>query len=193
VKATAGGSVPPHGRSSRAYRQRPPLRRPRDLGIAKAGKQIELKRHGLARHEGLFDLSHESPMLRPKSAEPKWVAPPAAALPGQPARQYRHAESSRHAPGRKRHDRTSMPESQDSAPTLNRRYCSGKCSSLPAPRSHERVPGARPKDASDRESRQHWSRGRSVAALYNESRPHTSLGWLTPNEYAAAASVRVAE
>lgn len=30
-------------------------------------------------------------------------------------------------------------------------------------------------------------------SFYNESRPHTSLGWLTPNKYAAAATLRVAE
>ena len=30
-------------------------------------------------------------------------------------------------------------------------------------------------------------------SFYNESGPHTSLGWLTPNEYAAAATLRVAE
>jgi len=28
---------------------------------------------------------------------------------------------------------------------------------------------------------------------YNESRPHTSLGWKTPNEYAAAAALKAAE
>jgi putative transposase len=28
--------------------------------------------------------------------------------------------------------------------------------------------------------------------FYNESRPNTSLGWLTSNEYAAAATLRVA-
>ena len=29
--------------------------------------------------------------------------------------------------------------------------------------------------------------------FYNESRPHTLLGWLPPNEYAAAAALRAAE
>ena len=29
--------------------------------------------------------------------------------------------------------------------------------------------------------------------FYNESRPYTLLGWLTPNEYAAATALRAAE
>lgn len=34
---------------------------------------------------------------------------------------------------------------------------------------------------------------RGLAKLLQRSRPHTSLGWLTPNEYAAAATHRAAE
>jgi putative transposase len=30
-------------------------------------------------------------------------------------------------------------------------------------------------------------------SFYNESRPHTSPAWLTPNEYTAAAALRAAE
>ena len=30
-------------------------------------------------------------------------------------------------------------------------------------------------------------------SFYNESRPRTSLGWITTNEYAAAATLRAAE
>jgi hypothetical protein len=191
----AGGVVEqqPHDQRhqllARRYRQSSTLWDLRGPGIVRAGKQIELKRHGLARHEGLLDACRESLMLRPKSAEPKWVASPAAALPDQPARQYRHGEPPRNAPWRKRHDRTSIPEPHDSAPTPNRLYCSGKCSSPPAPRSHERVYDARPNDATDSESREHRSRGRSVAALYNECRPHTSLGWMTPSEFASPTGV----
>jgi transposase-like protein len=37
------------------------------------------------------------------------------------------------------------------------------------------------------------SRRRTASSSSNESRPHTSLGWLTPVEYAAAAAKIVAE
>jgi transposase InsO family protein len=39
-------------------------------------------------------------------------------------------------------------------------------------------------DATDRGPRARRSYGRSVAVLYNESRPHTALGGLTPRAFA---------
>ncbi|WP_457106743.1 integrase core domain-containing protein, partial [Methylobacterium sp. P5_C11] len=33
-----------------------------------------------------------------------------------------------------------------------------------------------------------WSRIEAWRRPYNESRPHTALGWLTPQEFAAAAA-----
>ena len=168
-----------HQRLAHRYRQSPPPRHLVDLGIARAGKQIELKGHGLARHGGL-NASRESQMRRPKSAEPKWGALPAAALPSQPERQYRRGEPPRNAPPRKFRDRTSMSGAQDSAPTSNRRYCSAKCSRPPARRSHECERDGRPKDATDIESREHRSHGRSVAALYTHRRLHSTLCYTSP-------------
>lgn len=41
-------------------------------------------------------------------------------------------------------------------------------------------------DATDKEARVPHSRGRSVVVLYNTRRPHSQLGWLTPEAYAVA-------
>ena len=67
-------------------------------------------------------------------------------------------------------------------PISNRPYCNGKCSNSHARRYHGCVPDTRPRDATDRQPRDHQSRGRSVAALYNSRRPHSSLDRKTPDQ-----------
>lgn len=159
-----------------------PTRYLRDPGIATAEEQIELKRHGLARHGDLPDVSRESPMLRPKAMKPKPAALPAAASPRQSPRQYRRGECHRRVPCRKPRGRTSTLESRasDRPPIL--RCCNGRRRTPRARLLHECKPDARSRDATDKELRERRSHGRSVVSLYNAVRPHSALGARTPDQ-----------
>ncbi|MBT3360879.1 MAG: transposase [Rhodospirillales bacterium] len=45
---------------------------------------------------------------------------------------------------------------------------------------HQCGPADQPKDATDKEPPDNRSRGRSIVALYNTVRPHSSLGYAPP-------------
>ncbi|MCA1408800.1 transposase [Ensifer sp. IC3342] len=67
--------------------------------------------------------------------------------------------------------------------------CNGKQPFLlPAPHGRERT--ARTRDATDMKAREPLSRGCCVAVLYNDHRPHSGLGWLTPAEFAQSTNPR---
>jgi hypothetical protein len=51
-------------------------------------------------------------------------------------------------------------------------------------RLHQAGRCTRPRGATDKELRALRSCGRSIVALYNETRPHTALGGLTPSAFA---------
>jgi len=63
--------------------------------------------------------------------------------------------------------------------------CSGRRHSQLCRLSHECKLGDQTRDDADKEPREERSCGRSQTSLYNAERPHSSLGYLTPNEYVA--------
>jgi hypothetical protein len=117
------------------------------------------ERHGLARHGDLPDVSRESPMLRLKPMKPKPTVLPAAASPRQPARPYRRGECRRNLPCRRSHGRTCRLGSRasDRPPIL--RCCNEERRTQRARLLHECEPGARSRDADDKEPRERRSMG----------------------------------
>ena len=82
-------------------------------------------------------------------------------------------------------DRTSRPAVPTWSSTAPRATQNGAVTSRSL---HGHGQRTRPRDARDKEPRvlpRFRSCGRSRAELYNAARPHTSLGGLTPNEFAA--------
>ena len=143
------------------------------------------------------DSGRKAPLLRPEPDHSMMAdGPPPRATPQAPtAPPCPRAGGPRSPLEGRQPGRTSRPAVPASAlPNRVRYSAEPRRSSSRSPRGHQ--PRIRPKDASDRgppvlpHSR---SCERSVAALYNESRPHTSLGWMTPSEYAAAAARQAAE
>jgi hypothetical protein len=124
-------------------------------------------------------------MLLPKSIEPKRAWLPTIAWPARTTCQYRPGVKHRCAPGRKPPGRTSRPESRATGRTSPLSCCSGKYPNPLARLLHECEHGTQSRDARHRELPEPRSRGRCVAPLYNQERPHSALGYETPAAFAA--------
>ena len=84
--------------------------------------------------------------------------------------------------------RTSRPEPRASGPHGSHPPRSGNTRRRTSPRRHEPRSHGQTTDDADREPPGTRSRGRSQALLYNEARPHSKLGWMTPEAYAGTIS-----
>ncbi|MBY5592673.1 transposase [Rhizobium leguminosarum] len=146
-------------------------------------KQIELACHGLARHGHLSDSFRERPMLRPLPQIAMRRRRLPVTLPKHAGSRDRHAELAGCANIRSRNGRTSMMELQKADQKKHQIGCSGKCPYLwPAHHGHARAD--RTKDATDIKAHEPPSCGCSVVVLYNHFRPHSSLGYKTPANFA---------
>jgi hypothetical protein len=86
-----------------------------------------------------------------------------------------------------RRNRTSRPESRASALYPSRPTCNGR-RHRPSRSRREQKRRARTRNEADKEGLGAQSCGRSQTLLYNEARPHSKLGWMTPEAYARAIS-----
>jgi hypothetical protein len=86
---------------------------------------------------------------------------------------------------RMQRDRTSRPGSRANAPSPNRPTCNGGRHRLCRSRC-ERKCRAQTRDEAGKEVLGAPSCGRSQTVLYNEERPHSKLGWMTPRDYAGS-------
>ena len=141
----------------------------------------------LPSHGSLSDSDRESPRLSPKSGHSMMRQQPADPASGpltaaarREARQPPQGERLRHASMRRPSDRTSRPVAPATDPLRRHRNCSGKRppSSSQLLRGYEQADQTT--DATDTELPVLRSRGRSVVALYNTVRPHSSLGYKPP-------------
>ncbi|MBY5775521.1 transposase [Rhizobium leguminosarum] len=163
-------------------RQLRPLRRPCRLPPLRGREQIELACHGLARHEYLSDSFRERPMLRPLPKIAMTHQRPSAILPKYAGLRDRRAGPPGCANNHSLIGRTSTTGPQEVDQKKNQKGCSGKYD------ARERA--AHTRDATDIKAREPRSCGCSVAVLYNDNRPHSGLGWLTPAEFAQTLNPR---
>src|ERR1700676_3766761 len=78
--------------------------------------------------------------------------------------------------------RTSMLESPANDLLAIHPACSGRRHRQPCRRPHERKLGNQTKDDIDKEPRDERSCGRSQTSLYNATRHHSAIGYLSPVE-----------
>ena len=104
-------------------------------------------------------------------------------LPKHAGSRDRHAELAGCANIRSRNGRTSMMGLQKADQKKHQIGCSGKCPYLwPAHHGHARADHT--KDATDIKAHEPPSCGCSVVVLYNRFRPHSSLGYQNPADFA---------
>jgi hypothetical protein len=116
-------------------------------------------------------MMHQKRMPHPEARSPRYAA-----------QQHQPGEQCQPARRHQLPDQTSRPEPPEIDQMPNRKGCSEKPPGQPSRSPHEREPGIPPKDATDKEARAPPSCGRSVAVLYNINRPHSALGYATPEE-----------
>jgi hypothetical protein len=107
-------------------------------------------------------------------------APPSTAPPRRSARQDSRVESSRFAAARIPLGQTSRAAPPANGREHRGRGCIAHNRRRPSRLPHEAEPRTRPTDAMNRRPRDPRSCGRSVAALYNEIRPHSAIGNQVP-------------
>ena len=111
---------------------------------------------------------------------------PPAGSPGPTMPPCRQRASSKAFPDlRKLRGRTSRLEPPASDPRQIRSACNGKQHHQPCRSSHGRKREGQTTGAIDTKVLESQSRGCSQALLYNEVRPHSSIGYLTPAEFVA--------
>ena len=171
-------------------RQLPPLR-PERLLVEQTElddlRQPSPRTAALAGHRRFSDSGGEDPSVHQKQQQQLLMAIASVRSADSAASQAPSGRRSASAPpgskGRRR-DRTSRPAIPAYVPMPSHPHCSEGCRKLPSRRSHERGPSDQTRDARDKELPDATSHGRSAAAFYNEVRPHSRLGGLTPNEFA---------
>ena len=140
-------------------------------------------------HGHLSDSDRESPEL-PRKAEHSMMrlrraSPPAAAPSLRAAQLNRPAVSQQDGSQCTTPGRTSRLEVPASDPMRRRPGCSEPCRRLPSQSPHEYERRIQPTDANDTGLHVPQSCGRSGVALFNTVRPHSSLDYQTPAEFAA--------
>src|SRR5437660_8431728 len=76
--------------------------------------------------------------------------------------------------------RTSMPEPPANDLLAIHPACNGRRHRQPCRRPHERKLGSQTKDDIDKEPREERSCGRSQTSLYNVTRRHSTVGYVSP-------------
>ena len=127
------------------------------------------------RRKAPHSMMQGAPSTHPPEGSPRPTTPP-----------RRQTGSSKTSPDlRKLRGRTSRLEPPASDPRQTRSACNGIQHHPPCRSSHGRKPEGQTTDAIDTKAHESQSRGCSQTLLYNQVRPHSSLGYLTPAEFVA--------
>ncbi len=128
----------------------------------------------MMRQKAPHSMMKGAPSPHPPKGSPRPTMPPS-----------RHEALSKESPAlHKPRGRTSRLESPASDPRQPRSACNGIKHHQPCRSSRARKRQCQTTDAIDTKALECQFRGCSQALLYNTVRPHSSIGWLTPADYA---------